>query len=260
MQAKLKPSELSYLLHTLGAKKAVGVNNAALFPDEDAAREALLAEGFAALEEDGWLVRQNGSFRTNTNLMLLTAVLAAPEYTLMLTRRLPDDKKQTITYYLAEGIIVEQFYTADGQYLLTKLDSLADVTERLCLALGIPQEPVGEATAVTLNTNKFESAAEQAKSGSLLEFTNLLSSAGLPKEKAKQLAFQISRFQPVGNIEIAAFSGEQIRGLTNIILLKGEKGIWAIMPGPQPEQITLQTLDASSLSSLLLPIFVSDQQ
>ncbi len=249
MQAKLKPSELSYLLRTLGAEKAVGVNNAALFPADEAARDALLAQGFAALQEDGWLVKQNGSFATNADVMLLTAVIAAPEFTIMLTRNLPDGKRQTITYYQAQGIIVEQLYTSEEQYLLTRLDSLADVTERLCLALEIPPQRSGEATAVTLNTKAFEQAVEQAKSGNLSDLTNLLTAAGLSTEKAAQLAARIPNLQPAGNVEIAAFAGEQVQGLNNIIVLKEANGAaWAMMPGNQPNTIVLQIIDAASFS------------
>ncbi|HFE65794.1 MAG TPA: hypothetical protein ENJ93_00910 [Chloroflexi bacterium] len=252
MQAKLKPSELSYLLRTLGAEKAVGVNNAALFPADEAARDALLAQGFAALQEDGWLVKQNGSFATNADVMLLTAVIAAPEFTIMLTSNLPDGKRQTITYYQAQGIIVEQLYTSEEQYLLTRLDSLGEVIERLCLALGIPQEQLEQETAVTLNTEAFEQAVEQAKSGNPSSLTNLLAAAGLPAAEAGQLAARIPRLRPAGNVEIAAFAGGQVRGLNNIIALKEtDETAWTILPGSQPETIIFQTVDAPSFSRLI---------
>ena len=250
MQAQLNLSEFSYLLHSLGAKQVVGVHNESVFPDDEPTRDALLSQGFEDLQKDGWLASKNSTFQTNAELMLLVAVIAAPENTVMLTRKVADETRQTVTYYQSQGIFVEQLYTTEKKYLLTRLDSLKDVIERLTLAMDIPQYVIRE-TAVSVQVATFEDAMEQAKSGDLSALTTLLTASGLAESEAAQAASQISQLQAAGNIEIASFSEERVRELNQIIILKNETGVWTISPTDQSETLQLQTIEASSFSRMI---------
>ena len=257
MQAQLKTSEFSYLLHTMGAQQVVGVHNESLFPSDEATKEALLAQGFADLQTDEWLVPQNGTFQTNADLMLLVAVIAAPESVIMMTKAMPNKQRQTITYYQAQGIIVEQFYTSENQYLLTRFEAIADIVERLTQAMEIPVQESPKSLVISLKTKAFEQALEQAASGDLSALTNLVSTSNLPENEVDQIALSISRMQAVGNIEITAFSSEEIRILSNIIVLKNEALVWAIWPGSQTGTLQLQLVDDASFSRLILTILNS---
>lgn len=256
MQAQLNLSEFSYLLHTLGAKQVVGIHNEAAFPDDETTKDALLSQGFGDLQKDGWLVSQNNTFQTNAELLLLVAVIAAPENTVMLTKKIADETRQTVTYYQSQGIFVEQLFTAEKKYLLTRLDSLNSVIERLTLAMDIPEHVINE-TAVSLQSAPFEDAMEQAQSGDLSALTTLLTANGLAESEATQAAAQISQLQAAGNIEIASFSEEQVRDLNQIIILKNETGVWALSPTDQPETLQLQTVEVSSFSRMIQTIINS---
>jgi hypothetical protein len=259
MQALLKLSEFSYLLHTLSAKQVVGINNESVFPSDETAREVMLAQGFTDLQENGWLISQNGKYQTNAELMLLVAVLAAPENTIMLTRRVADETRQTVTYYQAQGIFVEQIYTSEKRYLLTRLDSLSEIVDRLSEAMSIPVQQSSGETAVSLKVESFERAMKQAQSGDLSALTTLLTANNLSENQAKQTAAQISRLQAAGNIEMASFSEERLQSLNTIIILKNETDMWAILPGDEPETIKLQTMALSSFSRMIQAIF-NDQR
>lgn len=136
MQAKLEASELGYLLQTHGAQRVAGLTTERFFPQEEATREAMLAQGFAALVDHGWLVAADGGYRTNTSMMLLSAVVATPERLLMVTR-VAEDGVQILTYSWAQQFIVEMFEADDRNYILTNLESNEAVIERLRAAFQI---------------------------------------------------------------------------------------------------------------------------
>lgn len=140
MQAKLEASELGYLLQTHGAQRIAGLATERFFPPEEAMREAMLAQGFAALVDHGWLVPADGGYRTNISMMLLSAVIAAPERLLVVTRAV-EDGVQILTYSWAQQFIVEMFEADDRHYILTSLESNEAVFERLRAAFQISDTP-----------------------------------------------------------------------------------------------------------------------
>lgn len=164
MQAKLTVDEFAYLLQGLDTRQVIGVDNARLFPTGDLSRTSLLDQGFNSLQEHGWLQADGSTFRTHTPLILMCAVVAQPEQTIMLTYKLSSGVEQIITYYLAQEMIVEQFLTSDQEYLLTQLDTYADLVQRLQQALQIPASEERWPTAITLDANVFETSMKQARS------------------------------------------------------------------------------------------------
>jgi len=260
MQAKLTTSEFSYVLHTLHAQKIIGANNPQLFPDEEKRRDALLSDGLQSLKDHGWLQPSGDeSFKTHTGLVLLTAVIASPEQTIMLTKAMPDNGRQTITYYFAQGMIVEQFYTADEQYLLTQIDTVANAASRLQQALSIPDTPQTWKTTIMLNADAFEQAMKQANDGDLSGLLTAMRETDIDSNRLEPLAKIISGLKPVGKLEITILSGERLNLVQNIMILYAKnKSIWGMSSdNTATEFVSLQPLDAkrfvSMVASLLEP-------
>lgn len=231
MQAKLEISELAYLLHAVGAHKVVGLPNGRIFPQDPAAQTALLGAGFAALQEHGWLVPdEQGGLRSPAQLMLLTAVMATPQAVLSVNHFLAGTGKQIITYYHAADMWLEQFLTAEEEYLLTALPGLAEITARLRYALQIPDAPA-QADPIPLGREQVELVLAQARQEDALPAAPLsLTPAGEP-ERAAQAAATGHDFALVALLESAALAGQQVQAFQECALLRGpENAMWAVAP------------------------------
>lgn len=137
MQLKLQTEELAYLLHAHGAQQVVGLDKQRFFPNADQDRNRLLSEGFSTLQRNGWLVQDGNAFRTNTTMMLLTSVLAAPDRVLMVERVVPGKGTQILTYAVSLGLIVEHFQAADTGHVVTQIESHNIIFERVVDAFQI---------------------------------------------------------------------------------------------------------------------------
>jgi|GEM_PF-5634689 len=132
MQAKLTTTELAYLLHTHGANSVLGLDDATFFPQDENVRRTLQSDGFAALQKNGWLVPEGNAFHTNSTMMLLAAVLAAPEWVLVVGRIVENGAgQQLLTYSVAQEYLVEQFQADDGEYVLTRIEDKEILLNRL---------------------------------------------------------------------------------------------------------------------------------
>ena len=255
MQATLDANEFAFLLHSFNAQKVVGVDNATLFPVDDTSRDAMLDEGFSTLQQHGWLLAEDSKIKTNTSLALMVATVASPEQTIMLTRYLPDGGKQAITYYLAQGIVVEQFLTSDQQYILTGLDSSSEMVDRLQQALQIPDSRNTGKAKISVERIVFEQAIKQAKSGDLSKLIALLNSASLEPELHQPLAHLLSGLHPIGDLETAVLSGTQLKNWHNLVFLQGQdQSIWTIMQNQGLDSISLQSLEAQGFAQLIQTI------
>lgn len=139
MQVAFETSELAYVLHSLGAQHVIGLDHSTFFPEDEQARRSLLAEGFSALQRNARLIPEGKTFYTNPHMMLLAAVLAAPERVLVM-ERIVSQGVQVFTYSFAVEHIVEQFQAENGAYILTQLADMDAVLERLRAAFLIPTD------------------------------------------------------------------------------------------------------------------------
>lgn len=257
MQAKLTTNEFAYLLHALSAQKIIGVNNAQLFPDKSEEQDILLSVGLQLLKEHGWLQPSDGdTFKTHTGLVLLIAVIASPEQTIMLTKAMPGNSRQTITYYFAQGMIVEQFYTADEQYLLTQIDTVTNVILRLQQALSIPDSLQTWKTTITLKADAFEQTMKQARNGDSSSLFATMRETNIDSNRLEELVGIVGGLQPAGNLEIATLSGGRLNSFQNIIILQAkDKSAWEMHSDDVAEFVYLQPLNAEhfigSVRSLL---------
>jgi hypothetical protein len=220
MQAMLQPSEFSYLLHSLGATQVIGANNTQLFPQEAAVINALMQQGLAELKAHGWLIPDGAAFKTHTGLVLLTAVIADPELVLVLTLAEAGGGKQTITYSMAQNLIVEHIFTAEQKYLLTQLDRVELLVERVGDALGLTDKSPAQSKKVFLDSRSFEVVMQQAISGQLVDLETALTAANNGLQDVTSLAALLSSLRPTGRLEWAWFSEKQLDTREDVLFFK----------------------------------------
>jgi hypothetical protein len=259
MQARLQPSEFAYLLQSLGASKVIGANNSQLFPQEDHMLDSLLQQGFSALEEHGWLVPDERGYKTNTGLVLLTAVIANPEFAVFLTLAAPDGGKQFVTYYLAQNIIVEQIFTSERHYLLTQLDKFDMIVERLGKALSIGAKVHPWADAISVESNAFENAMQQVTNDNLMALEAVLRTSNDEISNVSSLARIMKTLRPVGRVECANLSGDQLKVWYDIFFYQDvDSHIWAMTKNVQLDSLVFHPLNWAAFETLLSRIISTD--
>ncbi len=129
--AVLETPEFAYLLAVLHATSIVGVADSELFPADQAAQDAIYAEGLSKLKEHGWLTpienAETEQFNLNSRLLYMAAVIAEPDFVVFTVRNDPAGGQQVFLHYLAGSDIVELSITGDRQY------TIASIPDRLAL-------------------------------------------------------------------------------------------------------------------------------
>ncbi|MCB0077640.1 MAG: hypothetical protein KDD73_09445 [Anaerolineales bacterium] len=231
MQLRLTSPELAYLLHSVGARRAVGVNNRQLFPSDALARESLLDTGLAQLRENGHLACGELGWSIHSWLMLMAAIIAAPEDVLTITRFLPAAQRQIVTYYRGADQTVEQ-YQADERYMLRMMDRDPPLASQIAALVALPASPSGEARILRVEWDQFE-AIRKARNGQPRHNRSLLET-----------------MQPHILIEAAALAGEQLVGFEEILLLRdGEGGFWSVQVDQAANRLSLQSADEQRLTA-----------
>lgn len=258
MQAKLQLSEFAYLLHSLGASKVIGVNNSQLFPPDDQALDSLLQQGFSALEDHGWLVPDEQGYKTHTGLVLLTAVVANPEFVIVVTLAAPDGGKQFVTYYGVQNIIVEQIFTSERYYLLTQLDKFDVIVERLGQALSITIEAPPWPKAVSVESNAFENVMQQTTNGNLMELEAVLIASNDKIPNVSSLAHIMKMLRPVGRVECANLSGDQLNAWYDILFYQDvDNHTWAMTKNAQLDSLVFHPLNYARFEALMSRIILT---
>ena len=244
MQAKLEPAELAYILHTLEAKAVVGVDNAGLFPDETVARDALLKRGFTQLQEHGWFVADNGQISANPRLMLMVAVMANPAYVLTATH-FSAESQQTITGYLADELVVEQFLTPDGSYQLAQLESATVLMEHFTAAFSLSAGDVPAWPSFIFDSRTFETTLQQARAGDFAALNQALSANNLSAAVVEKISQSICQLKSVGKVEGAAIQAQNLRAWAEFAILRDDSNRhWLAYTDAQEN--TIELLPASA--------------
>lgn len=256
MQVRLEPAELAYLFHTLEVESVFGVDNARLFPADDGVRAELLRNGFAALQEHGWLIPEGRKLRTNTHVVLMAAVMAQPNQVVILSRYTPTGDKQIVAYYLAQTpeisqIAVEQFLTTEQDFLLTQLDDPSIIVQRLCEALQIPEDYSLWQVPITVGIESFRRAL-QPEMASDSRFSEEASYGEQAPATAAVLA-SLCNSRPIGDIEIISRNGPQPYTWRDIVILRADDTIYAMTKEPTTSVVELTPLVQGNLTRLLWP-------
>lgn len=251
IQIQLAQSELAYLLHLLNASAVIGVDNSSLFPSDANEKKALLDAGFAALLENGWIRAVDNQYSTNPTVALLAAVMAAPEIAIVVRHKVENRGEQSVSCYVAQDMIVEQYLSADHSYRITQLDKQENIAERLQVALGIPDTKIDPSLSFIIESEALARAIVQARSGEFAALAALLSSSHNKDGDLIHVARQIGNLQPTANIELAALAGERVLSLSHIVLLRHAENMWAMSDYNKGEEVQLEMLSCSSFVALL---------
>jgi hypothetical protein len=137
---ELDTVELAYLLATVDATGAFGLEEARLFPTEVSAREATFSAGLEALKAHGWMKpisQYPGEFDLDSALLYLISIIAEPEFVIATTRQAPGGERQLALHYLAEPSIVELSATTDQRYRLGLVNDRAALSARIQQMLAV---------------------------------------------------------------------------------------------------------------------------
>jgi len=177
----LTTAELAYLLGIVQAETLIGGNDQALFPHDQAAREAQWARGRERLEADGWLVwdAAAGHHRLSEALMVIIAAIADPEVVLLSQWRSAGQQHHGVSHYLSLDLVVEMATQADV-YEFFVLASMTTLLERLANAIELPDT---KDAGITFELSRGE--VEQAKQTPTPEW---LEAHGLSPQAARLFA------------------------------------------------------------------------
>lgn len=135
----LSTAEMAFMLTLLEVPHLIGGDNAALFPTEPAAREALLAAGKQQLEASGKLAWQPDllSYHPDDVMVALLVPLAFPRVVITCVSQTHPDRWQGVSYSMVDSLVVEMVII-DGQYHLGAFATLDEIMPRLAEAFHLP--------------------------------------------------------------------------------------------------------------------------
>lgn len=203
----LEPAELAFLLALLDAQSIPGADAEPLVPADKAARQVVLDQGQAALQQHGLIRVADGHFDgLGTPLLLAVAVLAAPAQVIR-TTRYRDTGEQRIGHYVADDLIVEFFRTASG-YRLVALDSLGTAVARLASWLPLNGSGPAAPAALSLPADAMEHLLESAQAGEAEQVAGLLEATANGNRDRLQAA--LADLRPVADVELATVANGEI--------------------------------------------------
>jgi hypothetical protein len=248
MQIKLEQSELYYLLQSHNATQVLGLDDSYFQPESDALHRQHLQEGFESLIQHGWLVPDGQGYRTNTAMMLLTAVLAAPEWVLVVIRVVPGQGEQILTYSLAQEYLVEQFRAEDGAYIVTRLEDRQMLLERLYAAFQIP-ETHACAVEVEVDPAAFGRAPKDSEAESLVFWRQQL------PDPHRDLSERFTQLHGQGRIQAVSLTGDQPALQVDLIIVQDSRGeSWSIVELPSG-QARLSPLTQAQMAEFIKSIY-----
>jgi hypothetical protein len=242
----LEPAELAYLLQTIRADSVVGVDNAELFPSDEAENEALLKLGRERLEFHGWLTPVAGSSKMNfdPSICYLIAIMADPDTAVVTLRQERRGTYQLIAHYLAGQVIVEQRRTSDGLYQLGFVSSLATAVSRIQAAVQLSETGANQAAPqIFLNRQAFTRVKNLANDGQTETAVAELQKEGIETALAVSLVATIQLPTYQGMIIVMQRENGQIVAKRNMAVMQSRQASWLIrMDDPNDPKIALESI------------------
>ena len=241
----LESAELSYLLQTIRARSVVGVDNAELFPADEAENEALLKLGRERLELHGWLTPVPGTSKMNfdPSLCYLIAIMADPEMAVLTLRQGRRGTYQLVTHYLAGRVIVEQMRTADGLYQLGFVSSLATAVSRIQSVVQLSDTAANQtAPQIYLDRQAYIRVKNLANEGKTETAVAELQKEGVDASLAVSLVatIQLPTFQ--GLVVVMQRENGEFVAKRNMAVMQSHQASWLIrMDDLNDPQITLES-------------------
>lgn len=257
--ATVSTAEFAYLLNLVSAEQIIGVDNDNLFPKDEAHHARLLADGFDQLVEKGWLSREDRPNRYNLNneLMLLVAVIANPELTMM-SQRYFAGGEQIVTYYLAEGRIVEQVRTDVDAYCITNIPSFSTATNRLIKRNkweAAEQTDINSSLPITISRAEMKKSINSAKSGNVNTLQTMLTASGCTDEQTATWSQLIVENQPTLFVEWGVFVGNRLVEWRELLGMGTPSPQLLVQHTPQTDQMSLTPFTISHYTTHLQTVW-----
>jgi|GEM_PF-921070 len=240
----LSTAELSYLLVLVEAPTLIGANNQALFPADEAAREAQWLRGRERLEIDRWLIWDpvEGHHKINDQLMLIIATLADPKMVVLTGLRAADRQRYGVNHYLSLDLVIEMAHH-DEHYELLVLVSTMTMVGRLAATLGLPAAKDAE-----LSFELSRAEVEQAKHRPDPAW---LESRGLSQEAAHLFAATVQQPQQSGSLTLLRTEAAQPVEMLLLGFLVGANNVaWLGTPRAN-ERVFYQLADKGDFEAML---------
>jgi hypothetical protein len=249
----LEPAELAYLLQTIRAHSVVGVDNAELFPADEAENEALLKLGRERLEFHGWLtpvaetvpgtVPGSNKMNFDPTVCYLIAIMADPDMAVVTLRQERRGTYQLVAHYLAGRVIVEQMRTADGLYQLGFVSNLATAVSRIQSAVQLSETGANQAAPqIFLNRQAFTRVKNLANDGQTETAVAELQKEGIETSLAVSLVATIQLPTCQGMIIVMQRENGEIVTKRNMAIMQSRQASWLIrIDDPNDPQIKLES-------------------
>lgn len=211
---RLTIGELAFLLSLTGVQQIVGLEQAVLFPPDQAERDRLLLAGRDSLTARGVLRHDPETSSTNLDLAttaLITAV-AAPDAVITTTLRGGGLATQHVVHDIA-GLPVEIVFDGEA-FLLAGLASVDTMLARLANTLALPAARAF-AGEITLAADEVKATAADPAA---------LIARGVPAQSARELARALSAGGRQAAIRISRLRYGQATDTTHLRVLALESG------------------------------------
>lgn len=254
-EVTLESAELAYLLATLGADSLLGVDNAALFPDSEAAKDRLYEQGLKLLREHEWITpdEEPGRENLNSELMVMVDAMTRALVVIVTERRDADESaRHRMVHYLTDYMIVEQVYEEGQRYALAKVPELPAAMLRVVSTVGVPESsPIGAHRAESTEA-AFAGITETVEAGELEEALAAVSEMGLDDETAPGLVEAIADPARRGTVTVMRLDGRRISDARAFAYLIREEACWLVTkPDVEAAAVEVHTATASDFWEVL---------
>jgi len=228
----LTPTELVYLLETLGSHSMIGLATPFAEMTEGEA-ERLREEAKAALISKGYVfVLPGDQIQMDLTVAALVQCCASPQKTWTTTFEAVTGERDVRHIHRAQALIVEDAILASGSHRLTPVRDNAAVLQRIERQMHLKKQPAAQGEPFVLPEEILFRIREIAAAGGEKAAARYLVGAGVAEETAAQFAHTLA--QPVSNSSVSRWSvaGEEVAMSLEegIGILEGTAGLWLFHP------------------------------
>ncbi len=246
----LSSAALAYLLALLEVPQLLGVDDATLFPSDQAARDATFSAGKSYLESEGWLTWQadQHAYHLDEALLAIITSLAFPVVVMVVTLDTPPTPRRGVTCTISNDLVIEVARFEDT-YHLNVLASVDLLVQRLVHVLELPPQH-GTVATYTLARPTFEAIRRDPQNPVQL---------ALPPTVAEHLITTLTTLTCSAVIAFLQVRQSQVTALHLIGVLVGRADqAWMVQPAGEAS-VQLTALGRDDLAASLLSNIVALQ-
>jgi hypothetical protein len=248
----LESAEFAFLLATVHASSVVGIEDPAIFPADQASRDAVYAAGIRSMIEHGWLKPAPGpsQFHFNATLFQMAAVIASPDIVVFTARTSDSFGRQAIAHYLAGSDIVELIATVDGKYHLGIIPDRVTLCGRMRSELGLQDAKPPLRIQFLTEESVFQRITDSARKGSRAQAAAILQSLGLGGLSVDSLLAALAAKEERELSVVKVENGQAETG-RRARLFRGKDIVWLVKrQDAASAKISVETMQTETLPDL----------